>query len=338
MTVMTRREWHLTALGGLATAVTARSDPAHHTQVMTGVSRAYMYLHYDVFTNQPLTGNQLAVFIEPQGLDAAAMQRMTREMNFSECTFVFPAEDPKTDIRVRIFGRNNEMPFAGHPTIGTAFALAHTGVIKKGQARTTVGLGIGPTPVDLEWKGDDLAFAWMTQRPPVFGKTIADIPALAAALGVDATAIQGVGTPPHEVSCGSYFLVVPMTTRQAVDSVTVDGRAMEIVFKGAGMDRRGVFVFSPEKAGDDAVAYSRMVGATGFEDPATGSATGPLACYLRRHRLVSSEQAKRMVGIQGVRMQRPSRLYMSLDTKGDEITGVRVGGESVLVGEGTLRT
>jgi trans-2,3-dihydro-3-hydroxyanthranilate isomerase len=102
------------------------------------------------------------------------------------------------------------------------------------------------------------------------------------------------------------------------------------------MDRRGVFVFSPEKAGDDAAAYSRMVGANGFEDPATGSATGPLACYLVRHRLAPA-RTDNMVSVQGVKMQRPSRLHMSVTTTGEEITTVRVGGESVLVGEGTLR-
>jgi trans-2,3-dihydro-3-hydroxyanthranilate isomerase len=335
MFTMTRRDWHKASMAGLAGVLAGAADGAA-SQAAASARRGYRYLHYDVFTNRPLTGNQLAVFVEPQGLDAAAMQLMTREMNYSECTFVFPAEDPKTDVRVRIFGRNNEMPFAGHPTIGTAFALAHTGAIRKGQPRTTFGLGIGPTPVDLEWKDGELTFAWMTQRPPVFGKTVTDIAALAAALGVDAQSIQGVGTPPQEVSCGSFFLVVPMTTRQAVDSVSVDGRRMEAVFKSAGMDRRGVFVFSPEKAGDDAVAYSRMVGANGFEDPATGSATGPLGCYLVRHRLAPG-RTDNMVSVQGVKMQRPSRLHMSVQTTGEEISSVRVGGESVLVGEGTLR-
>jgi trans-2,3-dihydro-3-hydroxyanthranilate isomerase len=171
------------------------------------------------------------VFLDPDGLDAPTMHLMTREMNYSECTCVFPAEDPETDVRARIFGRNGEMPFAGHPTIGTAFALAHIGRIKKGQTRTIFGLGIGPTPVDLEWKSNELAFAWMTQRPPVFGKTVQDIDALAAALTVDAAAIRSVGTPPREVSCGSFFLIVPLATRQAVDSVNVDGRVMEGVFK-----------------------------------------------------------------------------------------------------------
>ena len=114
------------------------------------------------------------------------MQTMTRESNLSECTFVFPPELAGTDHRVRIFTRTAETPFAGHPTIGTAFALAHAGVLKPGTARTTFGLGVGPINLDLDWKDGHLAFAWMTQLKPTFGKTVTDAAALAAALGVDA--------------------------------------------------------------------------------------------------------------------------------------------------------
>src|SRR5881628_385120 len=135
---------------------------------------AYRYIHLDVFTDRRLQGNQLFVFTQPAGLDTETMQTMTRESNLSECTFVFPPEAAGTAHRVRIFTRTAETPFAGHPTIGTAFALAHTGVLKAGSPRTMFGLGVGPTNVDLEWKEGRLAFAWMTQLKPTFGKTIAD--------------------------------------------------------------------------------------------------------------------------------------------------------------------
>ena len=113
---------------------------------------AYRYIHLDVFTDRRLQGNQLFVFTQPAGLDTETMQTMTRESNLSECTFVFPPELAGTDHRVRIFTRTAETPFAGHPTIGTAFALAHAGVLKPGTARTTFGLGVGPINLDLDWK------------------------------------------------------------------------------------------------------------------------------------------------------------------------------------------
>ena len=109
------------------------------------------YLHYDVFTGEALVGNQLAVFTDARGLDTSKMQRLAREMNFSESTFILPPERSDTDIRMRIFTPMNEMPMAGHPTIGSTFALAHTGIIRPGSARFVFGLNIGAVPVDLEW-------------------------------------------------------------------------------------------------------------------------------------------------------------------------------------------
>src|SRR5262245_43943059 len=115
-------------------------------------ARAHRYLHYDVFTDEPLTRNQLAVFTDAADLSTDDMARMTREMNFSESTFVLLAEQAGTDVRLRIFSPDVELPFAGHPVIGSTFALAHEGFLKPPRARLVLGLGIGPTPVDLEWK------------------------------------------------------------------------------------------------------------------------------------------------------------------------------------------
>lgn len=183
--------------------------------------RTYRYVHLDVFTDRRLQGNQLFVFVQPSGLDADTMLMLTRESNLSECTFVFPPEQAGTDHRVRIFTRTAETPFAGHPTIGTAFALAHTGVLKPSMARTVFGLGVGPTNVDLEWKDGKLGFAWMTQLKPTFGKTVDDPTALAAAIGLDASTIH-VLPPGQEVNCGSNFFVVPLATRKAVDAAVLD--------------------------------------------------------------------------------------------------------------------
>jgi trans-2,3-dihydro-3-hydroxyanthranilate isomerase len=293
------------------------------------------FLQYDVFTDRPLTGNQLAVFVEAQGLAAGTMAALTRETNFSEATFVFPAEQAGTDIRLRIFGRGGEMPFAGHPVIGSTFALADDGVIPVGRREFTFGLNIGPTLVELEWQAETLVFAWMTQRPPAFGPSLPDPGRIAAAYGLGADALHP-GMPVQEVNCGSAFYMLALKTRQAVDRAELDQRALAAAFEAAGQPRRGVFVFSPEPGTDGATVYSRLIGAA--EDPATGSASGPLGCYLVRHRLVPLERAGAIVSAQGVKMNRPSRVHIRIDARTpDLITRVRVGGSSVLVGEGRLR-
>jgi trans-2,3-dihydro-3-hydroxyanthranilate isomerase len=292
------------------------------------------YLHYDVFTDQPLTGNQLAVFTDPAGLATDDMARLTREMNFSECTFLFPADQPGTDVRVRIFCPEGEMPFAGHPVIGSTFALAHEGLVKPPAARLVLGLGLGPTAVDLEWKGGALAFAWMTQRRPAFGPVLEARERLAAALGIEPSAMHG-GAPIQEVSCGLGFVYVPLRSRAAVDRCVRDARTSEAILTEAGVPGRGIFVFSVERGDDDATVYSRMLD-LGREDPATGSASGPLGCYLLRYGLVPAGEAGRIVSRQGAKMGRPSRVHIRIGGTPDEIIDVRVGGTSVLVGDGRI--
>jgi len=296
--------------------------------------RDHRYLHYDVFTDRPLTGNQLAVFTDPAGLTTEDMARITFEMNFSECTFVQPAEAAGTEVRLRIFGLDGEMPFAGHPVIGSTFALAHEGVVKPSQARLVLGLGIGPTAVELEWKGSELAFAWMTQQRPTYGPALELRERMAAVLGIEARAIQD-GVPIQEVSCGLPFLFVPLQSRAAVDRCVVDPRALAAMLEDAGLARGDLFVFSVEPGDDQAMVYSRMLDA-GREDPATGSASGPLGCYLVRHRLVPPGQAGHMLSHQGVKMGRPSRVHIRIAGTADAITDVKVGGESVLVGDGRI--
>src|SRR5213592_1697861 len=202
---MNRRQFNQRTLAGAATLVLPRATRAAQ---LPPAGRPYRYVHLDVFTDRRLAGNQLLVFLQPAELDSEAMLALTRESNYSECTFVFPPEQAGIDHRVRIFTRTAETPFAGHPTIGTAFALAHTGVLKPGLSHTTFGLGVGPTNVDLEWKDGRLAFAWMTQLKPTFGKTIADSRALAAAIAVEALDPRA---PAQEVNCGSNFFIVPLT-------------------------------------------------------------------------------------------------------------------------------
>lgn len=300
---------------------------------------SYPYLHLDVFTDRPFEGNQLAVFPDARGLDHAVMQVIAREMNFSESTFILPAERPDTDIRMRIFTPGVELPMAGHPTVGSAFALAAERAIEPGRERFVFGLGVGPTPVALEWRGDALAFAWMDQRPPDTRPPVAGTADVARAAGLDPAAIARTGLPIQEISCGVPFIVVPVDTRAAVDAAQPDMAALRRLKSAFGGDHVAVFFFSPEKAGDDATVYSRMF-APGLgvgEDPATGSASGPLGCYLVSQGLVSQADAGKIVSLQGVAMGRPSRIHIAIDRdQAGTITRVRVGGRAVVVGRGEL--
>jgi trans-2,3-dihydro-3-hydroxyanthranilate isomerase len=305
-------------------------------------ARRYRYLHADVFTDRAFEGNQLLVFLDPAGLSVDAMHTLTRESNYSECTFVFPPEQAGTDHRVRIFTRNGEVPFAGHPTIGTAFALAASGVIRPGTTKSTFGLGVGPTPIDLEWDGSRLKFAWMTQLKPTFGKTVTDTAALASALGVEPAALATTRAPAQEVNSGSTFFIVPMASRQAVDAAVADRPKLNALFAAAGVQGRGVYVFSTERGQDGVDAYTRLVGGAGaIEDPATGSAAGPAGCFMVRYRFVAAASAGHLVFLQGVLVKRPSRLHVNVtaaETGGSgaplDVSAVKVGGPAVIVGEG----
>jgi trans-2,3-dihydro-3-hydroxyanthranilate isomerase len=299
--------------------------------------RSLRYLHLDVFTSTPFEGNQLAVFPEPGNLSAETMQAIAREMAFSESTFIYPAENGG-DVRLRIFTPGEELPLAGHPTIGSTFALAIEGTIARGREQFVFELGVGPIPVSLEWDAQGLSFAWMTQPLPEFGAVVEDRAGMAAAIGIDETSVAA-GLPIQVVSCGVPFLFVPLVTRAAVDGVAIDQRALARCCAAAGIDELPVFLFTAERnPADEATVYSRML-APGFgiaEDPATGGASGPLGSYLLNHRVVASDAAGAILSLQGVAMRRPSRIHIAIDGEPDHITRVRVGGQSVLVGRGEL--
>jgi trans-2,3-dihydro-3-hydroxyanthranilate isomerase len=291
------------------------------------------FLHYDVFTDTRFEGNQLAVFPDAAGLPPQLMQTIAKEMNFSESTFLLPAESADTDVRMRIFTPGSELPMAGHPTIGTTFALADLGVIAAGRPSWVFGLGVGPTKVELTWAGDRLSFAWMDQRPA------SARPEIIKAVGVDPDAVDSTGMPIEEISCGVNFTFVPVRTRAAVDAAEPDFAAMKRLKSAFPGDHTALFVFSTEPVDPGVTAYSRMF-APGLgvgEDPATGGASGPLASYLVKHGLVRRDQTHEMVSLQGVAMGRPSRIHMRITQNTDgAITRVQVGGKAVRVAEGDL--
>jgi trans-2,3-dihydro-3-hydroxyanthranilate isomerase len=330
----------------------------------SGRRRTRPYLQYDVFTGEPLLGNQLAVFTDAVGLETVQMQRIAREMNFPESTFILPVEWAGTDIRMRIFTPATEMPMAGHPTIGSTFALADSGVIKPGTSRFVFHLNAGPTPVDLEWNGDRLAFAWMTQPNPVFGRVVNDRAVVAETIGLTAADLLP-GAPVQEVSCAVPFLFIPLRDAETVDRAFSDAAAFKRLAKSTGIDLP-VFLFALDAgpasrgpaytdrraglapAGPPISVYSRMFapefGIT--EDPATGIASGPLGCYLVRHALITPAAARAIVSRQGVAMGRASSVHISIAVEDDThprpgygglvITDVKVGGEAVLVARGEL--
>jgi trans-2,3-dihydro-3-hydroxyanthranilate isomerase len=305
------------------------------------------YLHYDVFTGEPLLGNQLAVFPDGRGLTTAQMQAIAREINFSETTFILPAEHADTDIRMRIFTPAVEMPMAGHPTVGSTFALAHVGVIAPGRARFVFGLNVGPTPVDLEWDGGRVRFVWMTQGKPTFGSPVTDRAAVAAAIGLRVDDLVD-DLPIQEVFCGVPYLFVALRDRTAVDRATGDAVAM-LELPGLSRSHPAILLFAHEGSqvrlkADTTPAvrlkpdttYSRMFAPSlgVLEDPATGSAAGPLGCYLLQHGIVTADEARQMTNVQGVKMGRASRIHMAITGAPGAITEVKVGGEAVLVARG----
>lgn len=296
------------------------------------------YLQYDVFTGEPLTGNQLAVFLDGRGVSTTRMQAIAKEMNFSESTFILPADAPGTDVRMRIFTPGLELPMAGHPTIGSTFALAHAAVIPPGTGRFVFGLGVGPTPVDLEWEGGRLRFAWMTQLNPTFDPPIADRAGAAAAIGLS---IQDLvpDLPVQRISCGVPFMFIPLRDPSVVDRAETNLAAFRTFVGSNGLESDTcLFFFAMSRPGSAETVYSRMFapGAGISEDPATGGASGPLGCYLVRYGLVTGAAAQRIVSAQGVFMGRPSRIHISISGTADAITQVKVGGEAVLVARGEL--
>ena len=273
------------------------------------------YLHYDVFTSRPFEGNQLAVFVDGRGLSTAEMQRLTNEMNFAESTFLLPAEIAGTDIRMRIFTPSREMPMAGHPTVGTTFALAHDGVIAPGRERWTFGLNVGPTPVALSWKDGALDMAWMDQGPPVFRPLVIPAEAVVDAIGADRTEWKATGWPVEEGTCGAAYFYVPLATRAAVDACEPDGATM----------RRLKSAF-PEGTSACSCSARRMeatvppfTAGCSRRTPAWSRTRPPAAPAVRSGRISSgtasspSPAGGDIVSAQGVKMGRPSRLHIRVE-------------------------
>ena len=293
--------------------------------------RAYRFVQVDVFTERALAGNALAVFLEPEGISDGEMQAIAREMNLSETVFVLPPTRPDCAARLRIFTPTVELPFAGHPTVGTAWVLATRRRLPPGARELALEEGIGPVEVRLEGDPARPGLVWMRHRDPLFDTAVEARDGVALALGLGPDDL--LDAPIEVGSTGNRFLFVPLRQRAAVDRVRLDLAALEAA--SGDLDVLGVFVLAPEPP--DRV-YSRMLapGSGVPEDPATGSASGPLGGYVVRHRLLPADGETRLVSEQGTKMGRQSFVHIRLRAEGGRASQVEVGGATVEVLTGTL--
>ncbi len=294
--------------------------------------RDYAYQLVDVFTDTPFGGNQLAVFLQPGDLTAEMMQTFARELNLAETTFVFPPDDPQNDYRVRIFTPARELPFAGHPTIGTGFVLHRHGMIRAG-GRLRLEEGVGMIEVTLADEPGGGLMVTMQQPIPAFGAVCADRAALSAMLSLTPDDLID-GLPAQVVSSGNPFLFVPLKSLDAIRRVRLNAD----LWLRQGIDAHGVVVFTLEAERAGSTLHSRMFAPelNITEDPATGSAHGPLGAYLLRYGVVDAQTARHMVAEQGFEIQRPSLLHVYVEGTAEQITSVRVGGYTCAVGSGML--
>ena len=299
----------------------------------------YRYLTADVFTDQPFGGNQLAVFPDASGVPEHRLQDVAREFNFSETTFVFPATAQAHTRRVRIFTPGTELPFAGHPTIGTAHVLATTGDVPLTGELTRIVLEetVGPVPVTIRAEGGRPVYSELTTaKLPEEGPPAPSGEALARALSLEPDDLLDGAWAPRAWTCGVPYLFVPVRDRAAVARSRVNLDAWERALAGTWAPEILLFAREGERAGSD--LHGRMY-APGFgiaEDPATGSAAAALAGYLAR-RDTRRDGTLHWRLEQGFEMKRPSILDISADVAHGEVTAVRVGGASVIVCEGTMR-
>jgi len=288
----------------------------------------------DVFTNRPFAGNPLCVVPDGGRLSTAGMQAIAREMNLSETTFVLPATDPRATYRMRIFTPARELPFAGHPSIGTAWVLARAKrfPLQEPVTRVWQEVGIGTLPLDVEVRDGVPGRVVMTQGTPVFGSVVRDLAPLAAALGLAPLLVQA--GPVQVVSTGIGHLLVRVADLETLAALRPDPAALSALLQAH--DAVGCFVFVLLPDGE-ALARARMFapGAGVPEDPATGSAAGPLGAYLGAHGLLRGRTSFTID--QGVEMGRPSRLWVEVGSDASGMPRVlRVGGETVPVLRGTI--
>ncbi|HWC17446.1 MAG TPA: PhzF family phenazine biosynthesis protein [Terriglobales bacterium] len=296
---------------------------------MIDISRRRLpYVVIDVFAERPLEGNQLAVFTDARGLAAEHMQAIAREMNLSESTFIFPreTEDERRDgTRVRIFTVKEELPFAGHPTLGTAYFLHRFG----GSDEVWLDLKVGKIPVHFRREENSgKSFGEMKQRDPEFG-TVHSKEEVARALGLDNTELVA-DLPVQTVSTGLPFVIVPITSLAAIRKAGPWSKMAEYLERSKS---RFFYLVTTETVHSDAKLHARMPFYNG-DDPATGSAAGCCAAFMTMHGVV--KRGEPAIIEQGLEVHRPSRIYVRAEKSGDKVINVHVGGYCVEVAQAEL--
>ncbi len=276
--------------------------------------RRFRYVVCDVFTDVPLAGNQLAVFTDARDLDELTMQALAKETNLSETVFVLPPSSDEADVRIRIFTPAVELPFAGHPTLGTAFVLG--GPLSKIVIRIETAAGV--VPVELERDGPRIVFGLMDQPLPHWER-VSDPDAILSALG-----IAGSALPVERYDLGPGHVYFELESPDAVAALAPDAAALA----RATQDGANCFARDGSRWKTRMFAPNHGVG----EDPATGSAAGPLAVHLARHGRIAF--GERIEISQGTEIGRPSTLYATAYGSGDAIDRVTVGGSAVVVARG----
>jgi len=294
---------------------------------------AYDYAVLDVFAEQPLQGNALAVFTDARGLTTEEMQAIARETNLNETTFVLPrdeATERERGIEVRIFTVREELPFAGHPTLGTASWLYLNHPLFAGSETITLDLRAGPIQVTFErdQQGPGV-FGRMRQKDPVFG-TVHDREAVARALGLTADDLDP-GLPVETVSTGMAFCIVPLRSLEVSARLAIPQQAAQQYLEGT--DAKFFFCMTRASGKSGADWHNRMQFYNG-EDPATGSASGCAISYLVKHGVVASGAP--IVFEQGVEIERPGRIHAQATLAGTRVENVFVGGRTIPIATGRL--
>lgn len=291
----------------------------------------------DVFTDTIFGGNPLAVLTDAHGLSTEQMQRITTEFNLSETVFVLPPEDAAHTRRLRIFTPGRELPFAGHPTVGTAYLLAATGLIPvtEGETRIVFEEGIGPVPVTIRIENGAPVSAELTvARTPEFRSDAPGAAEIAEMLSLSVADISTGALGAEAVSCGVPFMIAPLVSRDAVSRAKLSRPTWERTLASGWA--KEIFLFDASAATSGGTIRARMF-APGMgigEDPATGAAAACLAAYLAKR--AQGDGALNWTVEQGYEMGRPSILSLSAEVKGGEIGAIRVAGKSVLVSEGRM--
>jgi len=298
--------------------------------------RFFDFWRVDVFTDTPLTGNPLAVYHRATGLSPAEMQAIAREMNLSETTFLFPATNPSANYRNRIFTPGGEIPFAGHPSIGTAFVAAQEGLVPHPDGSSVIyqELEIGVLPLELICEAGQVKKVIMTQGEPALGAEVKNVEPLADALGVRAKDVGSKGLVPQVAATGIQSLQVPLRSLDIVKELDPDLRALKKVMSKYG-EKVVAYTFALEAVAPDAAVHARgFVPDLGIEDPATGSAAGACGAYLAAR---GKLPAPTFIVEQGMEVHHASRIEVSVEMEDGKPKAIRVGGQIVPLIRGTLR-